>query len=45
MDKVSNEYAQLAQLEMAKIRATVEKLMGKRWFQVELTTLWSLQKK
>ena len=45
MDRVSNEYAQLAQLEMAKIRATVEKLMGKRWFQVELTTLRSLQKR
>ena len=30
MDRVSNEYAQLAQLEMDKIRATVEKVDGKK---------------
>ena len=30
MDKVSNEYAQLAQLEMDKIRAAIEKIDGKK---------------
>lgn len=30
MDRVSNEYAQLAQLEMDKIRAAVEKVDGKK---------------